>query len=96
MDKKPLQPGTMLLLQHGSQRVKAKVQALPERLNIELLAYEAHQGPAQMNDIVTAQLHTASPLALDAFVDNPAGGSFILIDDSTRNTVAAGMVHQLG
>ena len=45
-----------------------------------------------MNDIAKVSIKLAQPLAVDAYTTNRATGAFILIDDSTNNTVAAGMI----
>ena len=45
-----------------------------------------------MNDIGRVRLRTSRPLVFDAYADNRATGSFILIDEGTNETVAAGMI----
>jgi sulfate adenylyltransferase subunit 1 len=46
----------------------------------------------RMNDIGRVALTLAQPVFGDRYADNPATGSFILIDETTNATVAAGMV----
>ena len=45
-----------------------------------------------LNDIGTVVLRLSGPLLVDAYATNRATGSFILIDEATNNTVAAGMI----
>jgi sulfate adenylyltransferase subunit 1 len=47
---------------------------------------------AQLNDIVRVQLKTAGPLVVDDYRHNRATGAFILVDDQTGETLAAGLV----
>ena len=45
-----------------------------------------------MNDICRAKIRTTKPLMVDEYRDNRVTGSIILVDDSTNETVAAGMI----
>ncbi len=45
-----------------------------------------------LNDIALVRLRLSEPLAVDRYADNRQTGAFILIDESTNDTVAAGMV----
>jgi sulfate adenylyltransferase subunit 1 len=45
-----------------------------------------------MNDISKVKIRTTKPLMVDSYRDNRVTGSIILVDDSTNETVAAGMV----
>ena len=51
-------------------------------------------GPAALarNDIARIALQLGQPVFAERYVDNRATGSFILIDEATNDTVAAGMV----
>ena len=46
----------------------------------------------KLNDIARITLHTNAPLHYDRYRRNRATGSFILIDEQTNNTGAAGMI----
>ena len=46
----------------------------------------------RMNDIARIKVRTTRPLMIDEYRDNRITGSFVLIDDSTHETVAAGMI----
>ena len=45
-----------------------------------------------MNDIAQVNFNLAQPLFTDAYATNRATGAFIVIDESTNNTVGAGMI----
>lgn len=92
MDNRPLQEGTKLLIQHNSNRVKAIVKEVSEKINLDSLAFENADGHAALNEIVKVNIKTASPLAFDTYQTNRANGGFILIDENTNNTVAAGVL----
>ncbi len=49
-------------------------------------------GSLQLNEIGRLGLRLSSPLFLDEYRRNRETGSFILIDESTNDTVGAGMV----
>ena len=46
----------------------------------------------QLNDIGRISLRTSKPIASDTYQNNRATGSFVLIDEQTNQTVAAGMI----
>ena len=46
----------------------------------------------KMNDIARISFKLAQPLMVDSYNVNRATGAFIVIDESTNNTVGAGMI----
>src|SRR5262249_40212959 len=62
------------------------------RLDIHSLAWGADGNGVNLNDIVRVQVKTQQPLVADAYRVNRDTGSFILIDEATNDTVAAGMI----
>jgi sulfate adenylyltransferase subunit 1 len=92
MDNRPLQEGTKLVLQHNSNRVKAVVKEISQKVNLDSLAFEDAGGRAALNEIARVHIKTATPLAFDAYSLNRSQGAFILIDENTNNTVAAGVL----
>lgn len=91
MDTKQLQLGAKLLLQHNSNRVKAVVKEINEKINLHTLQFENAEGHAALNEIVSVNIKTATPLAYDLYAKNRSNGGFILIDENTNSTVAAGI-----
>ena len=68
------------------------VTAIDHRLDISTLEPEAAPAGLALNDIGEIRLHTARPLFFDGYETNRLTGSFILIEQGTHATVAAGML----
>ncbi len=92
MNPRPLQPGRKYFLKHTSQTVQAIVTALESRINIRTFDCEPTTELA-MNDIGEIRLRTAKPIVFDGYSNNRLTGAFILIEQGTNHTVAAGMLH---
>ncbi len=88
----PLVPGTRYLLKHTSRTVPATITAIGHRLDIETLERLPDPQSLGTNEIGLLRIRLGSPLAVDAYRDNRAMGSFILIDETTNATVAGGMI----
>jgi sulfate adenylyltransferase subunit 1 len=91
LSETPLSSARRYLLRHTTREVKAKVARIDYRLDLNTL----EQGRAttlDMNDIARLRLKLAAPIFPDPYGDNRATGAFILIDESTNNTVGAGMI----
>ena len=91
LSETPLSPARTYLVRHTTREVKAKVAKIDYRLDVNTLEQEAVSGLA-MNDIARVTLRLAQPIVADRYQDNRATGAFILIDESTNNTVGAGMI----
>jgi sulfate adenylyltransferase subunit 1 len=91
MDERTLLPGQKLLLQHHTALVKASVSALLSKTNVETLLRSAAES-AHLNDIVRVRIKTAVPLVVDAYQQNRTTGAFILLDEQTGATLAAGLI----
>ncbi len=91
MAEQPLTPRGKYTIKHTTRSARAIVEQIEHRVDINTLAHE----PAQqlgLNEIGRVQLRCSSPLVLDPYARNRTTGSFILIDESSNDTVAAGMV----
>ena len=91
MNPRPLQVGRKYFLKHSTQTLQAIVVSLESRINIQTFDAESATELA-MNDIGEIRLRTAKPLVFDAYATNRLTGSFILIEQGTNHTVAAGML----
>jgi sulfate adenylyltransferase large subunit len=92
MAEKPLEPRTRLAIKHTTRTVRAVVDALVSVVDIHSLEDEPSPERLELNDIARVRLRLSEPLAVDAYADNRATGAFILIDEATNDTVAAGMI----
>jgi sulfate adenylyltransferase subunit 1 len=75
-----------------TQTVQAMVTSIVNRLDVSTLAEEPGAAELAMNDLGEIRLRTAKPLVFDAYAHNRLTGSFILIEQGTNATVAAGML----
>jgi bifunctional enzyme CysN/CysC/sulfate adenylyltransferase subunit 1 len=92
MHPRPLQPGKKYFLKQTTQTVPAVVMSLESRVNIHTFENEPAPGELALNDLGEIRLKTSKPLVFDAYTLNRLTGSFILIEQGTNATVAAGML----
>jgi sulfate adenylyltransferase large subunit len=91
MSDRPLTPGSRYVIRHTTREAIALVDAIVHRIDIHTFG----TGPAEavgLNDIARIRLRTSQPLVVDPYAGNRATGSFILIDEATNDTLAAGMI----
>jgi sulfate adenylyltransferase large subunit len=81
------------LLKHGAQTLPVRVTQMLHRTNIETLSEDAVDSLA-MNDIGSVAIELTRPLFFEAYTENRALGSFILIDPQSNATLAAGMIQR--
>ncbi len=79
-------------LRHTSKDVKCLVKDLKYKMDINTLHKLKEDREVRLNDIARVSLQTSAPLHFDRYRRNRATGSFILIDEQTNNTVAAGII----
>jgi bifunctional enzyme CysN/CysC len=91
MHDAPLDCAKSYLLKHTTQTVRADVDRVHWRKDMDTLA-EVAAPTLALNDIGRVTLTAHRPLFLDAYDTNRETGSFILIDLLSNNTVGAGMV----
>ena len=91
LSETPLSPARAYIIRHTTRESKAKVGAIEYRIDVNTLEQQPVQGLG-MNDIARISFRLAQPLSVDAYAENRATGAFIVIDESTNNTVGAGMV----
>jgi sulfate adenylyltransferase subunit 1 len=95
MADEPLDLRRKYWIKHGTRQTMAKVKAIDSILDVNTQQRNAVDNPAQglkLNDIARIELAVQQPLAADAYDDIRATGAFILIDEVTHQTVAAGMI----
>ena len=91
-DQRALNPARKYLLKHTTQTVFAKVASVDHVLDVKTLSNSAEADSLKLNDIGKLQLSLQKPITATTYAKNPATGSFILIDEATYHTVAAGMI----
>ena len=92
MHPRALQPGKKYFLKHTTSTVQCAVTEIVTKLNMATLERESTPAELAMNDIGEIRLRTAKPIVFDGYAANRLTGSFILIEQGTNATVAAGML----
>lgn len=91
MSDEPLDVRRKYWIKHGTRQTAAKVKTVDSILDINTQQRHPAEG-LKLNDIARIGLTVQQPLAADAYDDIRATGAFILIDEVTHQTVAAGMI----
>ncbi len=92
MTEQPLSPGRRYALKHTTRSVRATVQTVSTRWDLDSLEQTPDPGALELNDIGRVTLRTSSPVLADPYRHNRATGAFILIDEDSNETVGAGIV----
>ncbi|MCI0688091.1 MAG: GTP-binding protein [Sporichthyaceae bacterium] len=87
-----LRPGVKLAIKHTTRVARALVRELHYRLDVTTLHREEGVEALGLNEIGRIRLRSTQPLFTDSYSRNRATGGFILIDEATHRTVAAGMI----
>ncbi len=92
MAERPVEDRARLLVKHTTRTVPARVDEIVSVVDIHTLQDLASPGKMELNDLGVVRFRLAEPLVVDEYVRNRGTGAFILIDESTNETVGAGMV----
>ncbi len=92
MDNAAYIPRQKILLQQNSFRTKAVVKEVISKIDIHSFTQLESDGAMKLNDICKVLIKTAEPISFDSYTDNRNSGSFILINENTNNTIAAGTI----
>jgi sulfate adenylyltransferase large subunit len=91
MSNTPMKPGGRYAIKHTTRTARAMIEQLEYRVDVNTLEH-LETGELALNEIGRVHLRTSAPLMVDRYRRNRTTGSFILIDEATNDTVAAGMV----
>lgn len=91
-DQRPLNQARKYLLKHTTQTVFAKISQIEHLLDVKTLSKQQSAETFQLNDLGQVQLNLQKPIFATTYQQNISTGSFILIDETTYHTVAAGMI----
>jgi sulfate adenylyltransferase subunit 1 len=92
LSERPLHSGDRVLVKHTTRVVKAIVDSVNYRLDIETLSRAADADALELNEIGGVSLRVAAPLAIDDYDTDRLTGSFLVIDEDDGQTLAAGLV----
>ncbi len=93
MDNQAFQPGQKLLLQQNSFRTKAAIREIRSKIDIHSFRDLESSGDLKLNELAKVEIRLADAMSYDAFEKQAKTGSFILVNENTNNTVAAGVVY---
>ncbi|WP_406229536.1 adenylyl-sulfate kinase [Nocardia sp. NBC_01009] len=91
-EESELTPGATYTIRHTTRTATAEIRTLDYRLDVNTLHRDETAESLSLNEIGRIQLRTRQPLLFDPYRRNRTTGSFILVDETTNNTVAAGMI----
>jgi len=92
LNNAPLNPDAKYILMHTSKEARAIIKEIHYKIDINTLHRIEEDKSIKMNDIFRARLRTTKPIFYDSYGRNRNTGSIILIDEGTKETVAAGMI----
>ena len=92
MSERPLEPRARLAVKHTTRSVRAVVEELVSQIDVHTLADVPGPERLQLNEIGIVRLRLAEPLCVDPYAESRETGAFILLDETTNETVGAGMV----
>jgi sulfate adenylyltransferase subunit 1 len=93
-DEEPLSTQRKYLLKQTTNTVFARVGAVKEVLDVHTLSHTSERHALTMNDIGRVALTLQKPVVCDVYDEQAATGAFVLIDEATHHTVAAGMIRR--
>ncbi len=89
-----LQVGRKYFIKHTTRTARTIVKNLNYRLDVNTLHRDEDATQLKLNEIGRVRLRTTQPLMCDDYSRNRATGGFVLIDEATKRTVAAGMISE--
>ncbi len=92
MDSENLTPGKKYVVQHGVNKVLAKVDHIHHKINPDYSGIDTEVQSLGMNDIAQVRFKLNKPIFYDRFKKHRTNGSFILIDTQSNSTVGAGFI----
>ncbi|WP_428851566.1 sulfate adenylyltransferase subunit 1 [Imbroritus primus] len=91
-DEEALSPARKYVLKHTSTSVFARINGVERVFDVHTLLDETGRSEIRLNDIGSVRISLQKPIVCDAYDSNPATGAFVLIDEASNHTVAAGMI----
>ncbi len=85
-------PRAKYTIKHTSNDQTAMINEVVYKFDINTLERKSDDKDLNMNDISKVKIRTTKPLMVDPYRENRTTGSIILVDDTTNETVAAGMI----
>ena len=96
LNRDPLSLQRKYILRQTTNQVFAKIKSIDHVFDVSTVTNMQHHDLIQMNDIGRIQIHLQKNIVADKFDDSLSTGAFILIDEVSNHTVAAGMIREGG
>jgi sulfate adenylyltransferase subunit 1 len=94
LDGEPLSLSRKYALRHTTNTIGAKVKVIQQVLDVQTLSNALETHPLNANEIGRVDFVLQKPIVADLFNQSQRTGAFILIDEATNHTVAAGMIRE--
>ncbi|WP_186026767.1 sulfate adenylyltransferase subunit 1, partial [Burkholderia gladioli] len=91
-DETPLSPQRKYLLKQTTNTVFTRIGEVKQVLDVHTLSHASDRQDLKMNDIGRVALTLQKPIVCDTYDAHPGTGAFVLIDEATHHTIAAGMI----
>uniref|UniRef100_UPI003FA7DF42 elongation factor 1-alpha C-terminal domain-related protein n=1 Tax=Propionivibrio sp. TaxID=2212460 RepID=UPI003FA7DF42 len=91
LSETPLDSRRKYLIRHTTRDAKAMIAGIEYRMDVNTMERQPAD-KLNMNDIASVSFKLAQPIFADVYARNRSTGAFIVIDESTNNTVGAGMI----
>ena len=92
MDRDTLTAGNKYVIQHGVNKVQAKVERIHHIIKTDYSGIIENVDHLDINDIALVSFKLNKPIFYDAFKNHRTNGSFIIIDPQTNTTAGAGFI----
>ena len=92
MNNSPARPRAKYTIRHTTNEQTAMIKEVLYKIDIQTLGRNFEDKEIGMNDICKVKIRTTKPLMIDSYRENRSTGNLILIDETTNETVAAGMI----
>lgn len=92
LNNQSAKPRAKYIILHANNEQKAMIKNVVYKIDIDTYARDEEDKHLDMNDIGRVTIRTTRPLMVDEYRDNRITGSFVLVDEATLETVAAGMI----
>jgi sulfate adenylyltransferase subunit 1 len=92
LSETPLDSRCNYFLRHTTREVRARIDGIDHLWDVATQARQPARDALRLNDIGRVGLTLAQPIFADRYADNRATGNFILVDEPTNNTIAAGFI----
>jgi sulfate adenylyltransferase subunit 1 len=91
LSETPLSPVRRYIVRHTTRETKATIAEIAHRVDLGELERKPAAG-LSMNDIGRVSFRLGQPIFADPYAENRSTGAFIVVDEATNDTVAAGMI----